>query len=125
MQYLSLGPPMVYRAPPALGLSLCRMYTDEIGKVARDHPDRFVGFAASVTVPRARRGRARPRRRSRLAWSRRRLERARPINQPVCDQIQMLDLPLFIHPINPLGQPHIHDYRLDYRRLPEGPHRRT
>jgi predicted TIM-barrel fold metal-dependent hydrolase len=44
--HLYLGPPMIYWASPPLGLSLCRVYNHEIAKVARAHPDQFVGFAA-------------------------------------------------------------------------------
>jgi len=118
-QYLSLGPPMVYWAPPELGLALSRVHNDELAKVARGHPDRFVGFAAVPLQdpPRA------------LAE----LERAvdlglrgvgigsnvhgRPLDHPdlwpFYERVEALDLPIFIHPINPPGQPHIHDYRLD------------
>jgi aminocarboxymuconate-semialdehyde decarboxylase len=119
MQYLSLGPPMVYWAPAELGLVLARIHNDEIAAVARAHPDRFVGFAA---VPLQDPARA-------IAE----LERAvglglrgvgigsnvqgRPLDHPTLwpfyERVETLDLPLFIHPINPLGQPHIHDYRLD------------
>ena len=32
---------------------------------------------------------------------------------PVYERIEAEDLPIFVHPINPMGQPAIHDYRLD------------
>ncbi len=119
MQYLSLGPPMVYWAPPALGLSLCRLYNDEISKVARAHPDRFVGFAA-IPLQDPVRAVAELDRAAELGLRGVGMGsnvHGRPIDHadlwPVYEQIQALDLPIFIHPINPLGQPHIHDYRLD------------
>src|SRR5712691_5109189 len=45
-QVLSLGPPMLYRAEPALGRRLARIWNDEIARVVRAHPDRFTGLAA-------------------------------------------------------------------------------
>jgi aminocarboxymuconate-semialdehyde decarboxylase len=118
-QYLSLGPPMVYWAPADLGLALSRVYNDEIARVVRAHPDRFVGFAA---VPLQDPARALDE-----------LDRAvdlglrgvgigsnvhgRPLDDaalwPFYERVEALDLPLFVHPINPAGQPAIHDYRLD------------
>ena len=119
MQYLSLGPPMIYWAPSDLGARLSRLHNDEIAKVVRAHSDRFVGFAA---VPLQDPVRA-------VAE----LERAvdlglrgvgigsnvhgRPLDDPALlpfyARAEALNLPIFIHPINPLGQPAIHDYRLD------------
>ena len=32
---------------------------------------------------------------------------------PCSERVEQLDVPMFIHPINPLGQPKMHDYRLD------------
>ncbi len=118
-QYLSLGPPMVYWAPPEVGLALSRIHNDEIAKVGRAHPDRFVGFAA---VPLQDPARA-------IAELDRAVDlglrgvgigsnvHGRPLDDkdfwPFYERAETLDLPIFIHPINPLGQPAIHDYRLD------------
>ena len=44
-QVLSIGPPMVYWAEPPAALRLCRIFNDELAKVVRLHPDRFVGLA--------------------------------------------------------------------------------
>jgi aminocarboxymuconate-semialdehyde decarboxylase len=119
-QVLSLGPPMLYWAPPPLGLRLARIFNDEIARVTRAHPDRFVGLAAVPLQDPA------------LALGE--LERAvgdgglrgvaigsnvqgTPLDDerfwPLYARAEALNLPLFIHPINPLGQPRIHDYRLD------------
>lgn len=119
-QVLSLGPPMTYWADPDLSLRLCRIYNDEIAKVVRSHPDRLVGLAAlPLQAP---------------ALVLKELERAvndlgltgvgigsnvhgvqldDPGLLPFFERVDALDLPVFIHPINPAGHKDIHDYRLD------------
>jgi aminocarboxymuconate-semialdehyde decarboxylase len=119
-QVLSLGPPMTYWAEGAVGLGLCRVFNDEIAKVVRAHPDRFVGLAAL------------PLQAMDLALGE--LERAVGdlgltgigIGSNV-HGVQLDDgrlaalwergerrgLPIFIHPINPAGHGDLHDYRLD------------
>lgn len=119
LQYLSLGPPMVYWAPPELGLALARLHNDEIAKVARAHPDRFIGFAAvplqdpTRAVAELERGVGLGLRGVGIGSN----VHGRPLDDPALwpfyERVEALDLPLFIHPINPLGQPAIHDYRLD------------
>jgi aminocarboxymuconate-semialdehyde decarboxylase len=119
LQVLSMGPPMVYWAEPAVGLRLCRILNDSVAEVVAQHPTRFAGLIAL------------PFQAPRLALEE--LERARqlglvgvaigsnihgrPLDDPdlwpIYERIASLDLPLFVHPINPLGQPAIHDYRLD------------
>jgi aminocarboxymuconate-semialdehyde decarboxylase len=119
LQVLSMGPPMVYWAPPEDGLRLCQILNDAVSEVVKQHPTRFVGFIAL------------PLQAPELALQE--LQRAqalgltgvaigsnihgRPLDDqklwPVYEQIEKADLPLFMHPINPIGQPAIHDYRLD------------
>jgi aminocarboxymuconate-semialdehyde decarboxylase len=120
LQVLSMGPPMVYWADPKLALRLCQIMNDEIASLVGQYPTRFIGFAAL------------PFQDQRLAIEE--LKRAhqslglvgvqmgsnihgKPIDHPdlwpVYEKIEENDLPIFIHPINPLGQPGIHDYRLD------------
>lgn len=119
LQVLSMGPPMVYWAPAADGRRLCQMLNDAVADVVRQHPTRFAGLIAL------------PFQDTRLALGE--LERARdlglvgvqvgsnihgkPLDHPdlwpIYERLAAEDLPLFIHPINPLGQPAIHDYRLD------------
>jgi len=119
-QVLSLGPPMVYWAGVELGLRLSRIFNDEIARVVTAHPDRFVGFAA---VPL-----------QEMARSLGELERAvnglglrgvavgsniqgiqldDPRLAPFWERAEALDVPVFIHPINPPGHGNRHDYRLD------------
>jgi aminocarboxymuconate-semialdehyde decarboxylase len=45
VQVLSLMQPMVYWAPPALGLRLAEVFNDACSAAHRKHPDRFVGLA--------------------------------------------------------------------------------
>jgi aminocarboxymuconate-semialdehyde decarboxylase len=119
-QVLSLGPPMTYWADPDLGLRLCRIFNDEIAKVVRAHPDRFVGLAAlplQSPVPA-------------LAELDRALDdlglagagvgsnvHGTPLDHPSLEAFfahaDRRALPVFIHPINPAGHGDIHDYRLD------------
>lgn len=45
VQALSLSPPMLYWAPPALGAELAAVFNDELLAVCRERPDRFVALA--------------------------------------------------------------------------------
>ena len=119
-QVLSLGPPMVYWADPDLGLALCRIFNDEIAKLVRRHPDRFIGFAVLPLQDTARA----------LA------ELDRAVNDlglagvgigsnvhgvqlddarlaPFWERAAALEAPIFVHPINPAAHGNIHDYRMD------------
>jgi aminocarboxymuconate-semialdehyde decarboxylase len=120
LQVLSMGPPMVYWANTGLAVDLCQILNEEIADVVKRHPDRFVGLAA---LPLQDVGAS-------IAELTRSVEtlgfrgvqmgtniQGKPLDHPgfwpLYEQIEQRDLPIFIHPINPLGQPDIHDYRLD------------
>jgi len=45
VQVLSLSPPMVYWAPPRVGVDLARAFNDGIAEICHAHPERFVGAA--------------------------------------------------------------------------------
>jgi aminocarboxymuconate-semialdehyde decarboxylase len=45
LQALSLSPPMLYWAPPALGRDLAQIFNDELAAICRAHPQRFVPLA--------------------------------------------------------------------------------
>lgn len=119
-QVISLGPPMVYWAPPKLALELCCTFNDEIAAIVRRHPDRFTGLAAL------------PLQDATLALG----ELDRAVNdlglvgagigsnvqgmqlddervRPFFETADARALPIFIHPINPAGHANLHDYRLD------------
>ncbi len=45
VQALSLSPPMLYWAPPALGCDLAALFNEEVAAICRAHPDRLVALA--------------------------------------------------------------------------------
>ncbi len=45
VQALSLSPPMLAWAPPALGRELAAVFNEELSAICRAHPDRFVALA--------------------------------------------------------------------------------
>jgi len=120
LQVLTMGPPMVYWADAKLALHLCQIMNNEIARLVERYPSRFAGFAALPLQD--------------TRQSLEELKRAiksmglkgvqmgtnihgKPLDHldlwPVYEQIEALDVPIFVHPVNPLGQPDIHDYRLD------------
>jgi aminocarboxymuconate-semialdehyde decarboxylase len=120
LQVLSMGPPMVYWADPELGAHLSRILNEEIACVVERYPERFVAFAA---VPLQDTARAL----EELQHAVRELGHRgvgigsnlngkaldHPDLDPFWSAAQDLELPVFVHPINPPGQPAVHDYRLD------------
>lgn len=119
-QALTMGPPMVYWADPELGLRLCQIMNDEISLLIQQFPKRFFGFAA-LPLQDTRRS-LDELKRAHQTLGLRGVQmgtniQGKPLDHPdlwpVYEQIEALDWPIFIHPVNPLGQPEIHDYRLD------------
>ena len=119
-QVLTLGPPMVYWADPELGLALCRIFNDEIAKLVRRHPDRFIGFAVLPLQDTARALAELDRAMSDLGLAGVgigsnvhgvQLDDARLA--PFWERVAALDVPIFVHPINPAAHGNIHDYRMD------------
>jgi aminocarboxymuconate-semialdehyde decarboxylase len=119
MQALSLTVPMVYWADDAFSHDLSKAYNDSASAASEQYPDRFVGLA---TLPM-------------LAPDRaiREVERASalpgikgiyigtniegrdlsdPLFEPIFARIAALDLPLFLHPIKPLGGARFKPYHL-------------
>lgn len=120
LQVLSMGPPMCYWADQQLALDLCQIMNDALAAVVAKHPTRFAALAALPLQD--------------VSASQNEMKRAtkllglrgvqmgtningKPLDHPdfwpLYEQIEAGDLPIFVHPINPLGQPNIHDYRLD------------
>ena len=117
---LSLGPPMVYWAEPAAGLVMSEAVNDAYAALARAHPTRFAAMASV------------PLQDPDLACKE--LERAVrrlghrgvaigtnvagvPLHderlQPFFARVEELDVPCFVHPLNPRCGGALHQYRLD------------
>jgi aminocarboxymuconate-semialdehyde decarboxylase len=119
-QVLSMGPPMVFWADPLLGARLSRLLNEEVSRVVERHPERFVAFAAvplqDTTLALAELEHAVGRLGHRGVGIGSNVH-GKPLDHPDLTPfwaaVQDLDVPVFIHPINPCGQPAIHDYRLD------------
>lgn len=119
MQGLSLTAPMVYFADGEYSLDLCKAYNDATSASAEQWPDRFYGY---MTLPVLDTDRA-------LGE----LERARklpglkgiymgthiegrdlsdPLFEPVYAAAAAAKLPIFLHPIKPLGGPRLKPFHL-------------
>ena len=111
--------PMVYWAPPAFGLALSQAFNDAASAAHAKHPDRFIGFAMlPMQAPGARgegarargeaAGHARPvpRRRTSTArtWTKALLGRLRAVRGA--------RLPIFLHPVDTIGQERTKQYYL-------------
>lgn len=116
---VSLTQPMVYWAPPAFGLEMCRTFNDAASALHKAHPDRFVGLAKlpmqepSLAVPELERAAKLPGIRG--------VYMATHINSknldekaywPVYERCADLDLAIFLHPVNPVGADRMRNYYL-------------
>lgn len=119
-QAVSVGPPMVFWADADVALELSRIYNDEIAELHRAHPDRFLPVAAvpAQDAPRA------------AAEARRAVEdlghrmvllgtniAGTTLDDPVLEElhaeVDRLDVPYFVHPINPGRVETRTNFRLD------------
>jgi aminocarboxymuconate-semialdehyde decarboxylase len=116
---LSLTSPMVYWAPPAFGLELSQVYNDSLVRTHQQYPRRFVGLASL------------PMQDPRLALEEvnrigkfpaiRGVYLATHVNgknldekefHPIYAKCEELGLPVFLHPVNPLGAERMRGYHL-------------
>ena len=116
---LSLTSPMVYWAPPQFGAQLAQVYNDGLARAHREYPDRFLGLAAV------------PMQAPELAVKE--LDRASKLPgirgvymgthimgrnldeedlRPVFARCEQLGLPIFLHPLSPLGRDRMRKYHL-------------
>jgi aminocarboxymuconate-semialdehyde decarboxylase len=108
-QALSLSPPMVYWAPPDLGVALARAFNDGIAELAQSYPGQFVGLATLPLqdVPAAlremERAAALQLRGVYVATTVRGRYLDAPEFAPLWELAVALDLPVFIHPQTHLG----------------------
>ena len=116
---LSLMPPMVYWADPALGLRLARLVNDKIAEATRAHPDRFVGLAtlplqdpAAAVVEAKRAVTELGCRGIYLGTNVRGRELTDPSFAPLFERIHTLQAPIFLHPLNVIGAQRLTSYYL-------------
>jgi aminocarboxymuconate-semialdehyde decarboxylase len=116
---LSLTQPMVYWAPPAFGLELARVYNDGLAAAHARYPDRFMGLATlpmqapELAVEEAQRASALPGIRGVYIATHvlgRNLDE--PEFRPVFACCEALGLPVFLHPVNPVGGDRMRKYHL-------------
>jgi aminocarboxymuconate-semialdehyde decarboxylase len=116
---LSLTSPMVYWAPPALGVKLAQVYNDELVRAHREYPQRFVGLAtlpmqapALAVEELDRIGRAPAIRGVYLATH----VNGKNLDEkeffPVYAKCEELGLHIYLHPVDPLGADRMRRYYL-------------
>jgi aminocarboxymuconate-semialdehyde decarboxylase len=119
MHALSLTSPMVYWAPPALGLKLSQVYNDELVRAHQEYPRRFVGLASlpmqapELAVQELERvGRAPGIRGVYLATH----VNGKNLDEkeffPVYAKCEELGLHIYLHPVNPIGADRMRRYYL-------------
>ncbi len=110
LQALSLSPPMLYWAPPALGRELAQLFNEELVSICRAHPDRFVALAtlplqdvdaAVAETERAARAGCRG---VYIGTNVKGRYLDAPALVPLYEAAQRLDLPVFTHPLNNAGE---------------------
>ena len=119
MHALSLTSPMVYWASPEFGLKLSQVFNDACAVAHQKHPNRFIGMAMlpmqapDLAVQEARRAAALPGIRG--------VYMATHVNGknldekefwPVYEQCEKLRLPIFLHPVAPVGKERMSKYHL-------------
>jgi len=116
---LSLTQPMVYWAPPEFGLKLARVYNDGLAAAHERYPDRFMGLATlpmqapELAVEEAQRASALPGIRGvYLATHVMGKNLDEPEFRPVFACCEALGLPVFLHPVNPVGADRMRKYHL-------------
>jgi aminocarboxymuconate-semialdehyde decarboxylase len=119
MQGLSLTAPMVYFADGEYSLDLCKAYNDATSASAQQYPDRLYGY---MTLPMLDTDRALKElaRASKLpglkgVYMGTHMEGhdlSDSLFEPVYEAIASLKLPIFLHPVKPLGGPRLKPFHL-------------
>lgn len=118
LQALSLSPPMLYWAPPALGRELARIFNDELVAICRAHPDRFVALAtlplqdvdaAVAEMERTSRAGCRG---VYIGTNVRGRYLDAPEFAPLFEAAERLELPVFTHPLNNAGEDRMSGWHL-------------
>jgi aminocarboxymuconate-semialdehyde decarboxylase len=116
---LSLTSPMVYWAPPAFGLKLSQVYNDELVRAHAQYPQRFVGLAmVPMQAPQLavqeldRIGKAPGIRGVYMATHVKGKNLDEKEYFPVYAKCEELGLPIFLHPVDPVGAERMRRYYL-------------
>ena len=119
MHALSLTSPMVYWAPPEFGLKLSQVFNDGCAAAHQKYPNRFIGMAMlpmqapALAVEEAKRAAKLPGIRG--------VYMATHVNGknldekefwPVYEQCEKLGLPIFLHPVSPVGKERMTKFHL-------------
>ncbi len=111
--------PGVLWAEPTLAADLCRLVNETIAGICKAHPERFVGLAAvPIQDPRAaveefRRAVKQLGLRGALIPSNANgKDLDAPEMRPLLAEAVTLDVPLVVHPVNPIGRERMRDYQL-------------
>lgn len=119
VQALSLSPPMVYWAPPELGVKLARAYNDGLAALCHRHPGRFIGLATlplqDVAAAESEMVRAAGELRLRgvyVATSVRGVYLDGPAFRPLWKTAERLRIPVFTHPHTHLGPQELGNFHL-------------
>ncbi len=117
-QALSLSPPMLYWAPPALGHELAQTFNEEVEAICRAHPGRFVSLAtlplqdveaALLEMERAARAGARG---IYIGTNVKGRYLDAPEFAPLYERCGRLGLPVFTHPLNNAGEDRMEGWHL-------------
>jgi aminocarboxymuconate-semialdehyde decarboxylase len=116
---LSLTSPMIYWAPPEFGAKLAQVYNDALSAAHLSHPDRFLGLA-TVPMQAPELALKEVERASKLSGIRGIYMGTHIMNKnldeeefrPVFARCEQLSLPIFLHPLNPVGGDRMRKYHL-------------
>jgi len=116
---LSLTSPMIYWAPPEFGQKLAQVYNDALAAAHRAYPDRFLGLA-TVPMQAPELAVAEIDRASKLPGIRGLYMGTHVMGKnldekelwPVYARCEQLRLPIFLHPLNPVGADRMRKYHL-------------
>jgi aminocarboxymuconate-semialdehyde decarboxylase len=118
LQALSLSPPMLYWAPPALGRELARVFNEELLAICRAHPGRFTALAtlplqdpdgAVAETERAARAGCRA---VYIGTNVNGRYLDAPEFAPLYQRCEELGLPVFTHPLNNAGEERMAQWHL-------------
>jgi aminocarboxymuconate-semialdehyde decarboxylase len=118
LQALSLSPPMLYWAPPALGRDLARIFNEELLAICRAHPHRFVALATlplqdpDGAVAEAERAGRSGCRGVYVGTNVNGLYLDAPEFAPLYELCGRLGLPVFTHPLNNAGEDRMAQWHL-------------